>query len=415
MSTSAVQHPQFLRSLDCFEEHFWILEKVTSRSHILAVKVRGSASQEQWRAAFTQVQRRYPMLNASIGKYPGGRPFFHLVPCREIPLQFLTLTGEISLEAFVEGELLKSFASGAGPLTRVTLFKGEKHSAIVIASHHSALDGRSHLYILRDVLTVLAGEHLPDEPQPLAAPASRFFERTTPPYQRRASLNDGEPPGQTHHAIAPIHIVRHKVPRAELATLLAACRSQGVSFHSALLVAIARAGSYSNDEWKNNGVRSLTPFDVRTLFGLEGMAGVLFTLHRIVLQDSVPFWSEAKRLSDSLKDDPIRDASLAFYRLAEHLVTEEHSPGSHLAAIAGTEFVHDLMVTNYGVLDLGPIGEFQIEDMFTAGIAGHLQTQKIAAVTLNGDLNLTLVAQQPIPSLLETAISEIREASKGLL
>ena len=72
------------------------------------------------------------------------------------------------------------------------------------------------------------------------------------------------------------------------------------------------------------------------------------------------------------------------------------------------------MVTNYGVLNWTDIGPYKFKDMFTAGIAGHLDTQKVAAVTFNGSLHLTLVGQSPIPNFLELATEELLFASKGL-
>lgn len=413
MDSHSTTSSHILRYLDSFEEHFWLLEKVTSRSHMLVVRISGSASQEQWRKAVGRVQQHYVVLNASIGKSAGERPFFHSVSGRKIPLEFLELTDDVSLESFAEAGLLRSFGAGEGPLTRISIFSGEEHSAVIVSSHHSALDGRSHLYMVRDVLTVLARGELPGERQSIAPSASSLFERTIPPYDGRSPLNEGDPLLQVTHAIPQIHVVRYSVQKAKLDVLLTACKAKGVSFHSALLVAIARAGSRLSEQWQRDGVRALTPVDVRSRFGLEGRLGVLFTLHRIVLEPSVFFWAEATRLNESLKPQGINEASRRFYTLAESLVSQEHSPGSHIAGIAGTEFVHDLMLTNYGVLEWQGVGSFRIDDMFTAGIAGHLETQKVAAVTLNGSLNLTLVGQRPIPGLLEAAIEELYAACKG--
>jgi hypothetical protein len=283
MNTSAPS--DILRSLDSFEEHFWLMEKVTARAHALIVRITGSASEEQWRAAFDRVQQVHPSLNVSIGKRPGERPFFYRVAERKLPLEFLDLTDSTSLESFAETELLRSFGAGDGPLTRITVFRGEEQSAIVICSHHVVVDGKAHLYILRDALTVLADGELHDSAQSLPASTSQLLGRRTPPYEGRSASNEGDPPQGAVHAIPPIRILRSKVRKTDLDVLLTACRAHSVSFHSALLVALAKMMIRSNVHGHSEGVRALTPVDLRSKLGVEGAVGMFFVLHRIGLPD----------------------------------------------------------------------------------------------------------------------------------
>ena len=404
----------FLRPLDSFEEHFWLMEKVTTRAHALIVRIDGTASQIQWRNACNEVQRRHPSLNVSIGKNAQERPFFFQVADRQLPLDFLDLTESTSLESFAESELLRSFGAGTGPLSRITVFTGSEQSAVVLCSHHAVLDGRAHLIILRDILTVLAGGELDTEPRMFPPSTSELLGRHTPPYKGVSDLNKGDPPVSDLHAIPPIRIRRLSVGKADLEVILSACRTRSVSFHSALLVALAKVMLQYKQQGSYDEIRALTPVDIRSKVGLVDAVGMFFILHRIVIDDGAPFWEDVARLSESLTPPGIDEAARAFYTLAEHLVAEEHSPMSHIASIGGTGFVHDLMVTNYGVLNWTDVGPYKFKDMFTAGIAGHLDTQKVAAVTFNGSLHLTLVGQSPIPNFLELATEELLFASKGL-
>jgi hypothetical protein len=395
------------RALDSLEEHFWLLEKVTARGHALAVRLRGGTSEERWREAFRQVQRHHPMLNASIGKRPGERPFFYLVPNRPLPIEFVELTDAISLESFAEAELLRSFGAGGDSLTRVTVFRREQQTAVVITSHHAALDGKAHLSILQDVLAALSGKHLEPCFDLLPSSTSSRFHRTTTPYANQSPLNDGESEVQRFHTIPPIRIVRHTVDKKTLDSILRTCRLHEVTLHSALLTSLARTGFRFNAQWRRDGIGALTPVNVRANFGIDGAVGMSMVLHRAVFQDGAPFWEDAANLNCSLKPSGLSQIADTFFTLAEELVAEEHSPTSHLARIAGTGFVHDLMLTNYGALDWKGTDQFQLEDLFTAGIAGHLETQKVAAVTRDGTLYLVLVSQSPMQHFLETAVEEL--------
>ena len=389
------------------------MEKVTARAHALIVRIEGTASETQWRNACDQTQKLYPSLGVSIGKNAGERPFFYRVATRQLPLHFLELSETTSLESFAEAELLRSFGAGDGPLSRVTVFRGDRQSAVVLCSHHAVLDGRAHLTIVRDILACLAGDELSTEPHIFPPSTSELLGRPTPPYRGLSELNQGDPPVSVLHAIPPIRILRFSVRKPDLDLILAACRVRAVSFHSALLVALAKVMLRATEHGSLEGIRALSPVDIRSRVDLVGAVGMLFVLHRIVIDDVTPFWEDVTRLSASLTSAGIHQAAQAFYTLAEYLVAEEHSPMSHIAGIGGTEFVHDLMLTNYGVLDWRDIGPYRFVDMFTAGIAGHFETQKVAAVTFNGALHLTLVGQSPVPTLLESATEELLSASKG--
>jgi hypothetical protein len=207
--------------------------------------------------------------------------------------------------------------------------------------------------------------------------------------------------------IAPIRIIRRTVEKKTLDSMLQACRLHEVSFHSALLTAMAKAGFRGNVGWVRDGIGALTPVNVRASFGLDRSVGMSMVLHRAEFRNGTSFWEDAVDLNRSLRPSELPYIASTFFTLADELVAEEHSPTSHLARIAGTGFVHDLMLTNYGSLDWPASDRFQIEDLFTAGIAGHPETQKVAAVTRNATLHLTLVSQSPQPNFLETTVEEL--------
>jgi hypothetical protein len=408
MNESQMQHEtERERILDSLEEHFWLLEKLTARSHTLVVRLHGVASEEEWREGFIQVQAHHPMLNTSIGKRPGERPFFYQVSNRPLPIDILELTDSNSLESIAEGELLKSFGTGQDPLTRVTVFCGKHQTAIMITSHHAAMDGKAHLQIVQDVLAVISGENLKTSTESLPPSTATRFARTIPKYAGRSPLNDGDPEIQPTHTIPPIRIIRRTVEKKALDSMLQACRLHEVSFHSALLTAMARAGFRGNPRWLRDGIGALTPVNVRASFGLDRTVGMSMVLHRAEFRTGTSFWEDAVDLNRSLKPSELPYIASTFFTLADELVAEEHSPTSHLARIAGTGFVHDLMLTNYGSLDWPDSDRFHIEDLFTAGIAGHPETQKVAAVTRNATLHLTLVSQSPQPHFLETTVEEL--------
>ncbi len=326
---------------------------MTSRSLILAANVLGNIPIEEWQSAFRTIQKRYPILSASIEKQPGERPFFYEVVAREIPICFSPMTEDFSLEKAVENELLISFCSGESSLIRATVFHRDNRCAIMLASHHAALDGRSHLYILRDLLTVLAGEQLPTKKPIMQPRTSMLYGRSLSPYQRLADIKQEEAFYSAVHAIPPIHITRHLVSSEDLEGVRAACKKEGVSVHCALLVALAKAGARQTSLW-NPGENSMpNPRQYPGEVSVERCCGnVTDSTRTLLLMDRKPFWAEARRVYRSLKAEALHSSSPAFLDVADQLVSEEHSPSSHIDVLKGSKFNHDLMLTNYGVLEI---------------------------------------------------------------
>jgi hypothetical protein len=77
-----------------------------------------------------------------------------------MPLRIAPLWDSLVLEEEMERELQKSFGDGSGPLTRASLFHARDRSVVMFATHHSSMDGKSHLLLVQDLLASVAGEDL---------------------------------------------------------------------------------------------------------------------------------------------------------------------------------------------------------------------------------------------------------------
>lgn len=80
-----------LRDLDAFEEFCWRLEQSVRVFHVVIAELNGRTVIEQWQKALDVVQSRYPLLSASIRRFPGKRPFFEKVPGVSMPVRIAPL------------------------------------------------------------------------------------------------------------------------------------------------------------------------------------------------------------------------------------------------------------------------------------------------------------------------------------
>jgi hypothetical protein len=242
-----------LRDLDAFEEFFWLVEQSVNVSHAVVVEVKGTTTIAQWQDALDAVQIRYPLLSASIRKIPGRRPFFESKHGSSMPLRMAPLMNSLVLEEEMEKELQRSFEDGSGPLTRATLFHAPDRSVVMFATHHSSLDGMSHLLLVQDLLAAVAGEEL-GEPLEVQPGVGQLLGLPSPADYRRTLEGRSVAPGD-RVAMPGVRVRRLQLGVSETEVLLRRAKEEGTTVHAALVAALALAGKRYSDAWKVGPVR----------------------------------------------------------------------------------------------------------------------------------------------------------------
>ncbi len=285
-----------LRNLDTFEEFFWLLEQSAPLFHAVVAKVNGTTTIEQWKEALDAIQIRYPLLSASIRKVPGKRPFFEKVWGVSMPLRIAPLTDSLVLEEEMEKELQHPFGDGSSPLTRATLFHAPDRSVLMFATHHSSLDGKSHLLLVQDSLASVAGEDLgePLEVQPglgqlLGLPDPAEYGKTLE--GRSVAPEDG-----AIVELPEVRVQRLQLSVEETEALLKRAKEEGTIVHSALVAALTLAGKRYSEKWKIGPVRCSSPIDMRKSLGIPDVAGMLVSTHRapVLTPDGASFLDIAR-------------------------------------------------------------------------------------------------------------------------
>ena len=139
------------RPLGATEDMYWRFDAVSPLNFGAVVRLRGSFTTDQLKAALHALQMRHPLMRAAIQLDENGVPWFRS-GVGEIPLQ------ETSQErgrewALLENELNTSFDTCVGPLMRCLLIRHADTDATLISIyHHAACDGRSAVFMLRDLV-----------------------------------------------------------------------------------------------------------------------------------------------------------------------------------------------------------------------------------------------------------------------
>jgi hypothetical protein len=395
-----------LRDLDAFEELFWLLERSVNVSHAIVVEVNGATTIEQWKDGMDAIQVRYPLLSASILKVPGKRPLFEKRRGVSMPLRIAPLCDSMVLEEEMEKELQKSFGDGSGPLTRATLFHARDRSVVMFATHHSSMDGKSHLFLVQDLLASVAGEDLggPLEVRPglgqllgLPAPAKyvKKLEGITLPSE------DG-----TRVDLPKVRIQRLQLGVKETEVLLERAKEEGTTVHAALVAALTLAGKRYSEAWNAGPVRCMSPIDMRRTLGIPDAAGVLFStyLAPVLTPDGASFWDIARTVREDMLPALRADGARNLLDALSSMVAEEHDAGDLYRSVLEGPLAHELMVTNYaGYRVRTEYAGLHIENLFTGGPAFRPALQKVSVLTVNGRLGMTVVARNVFPTLLRDA------------
>ena len=395
-----------LRNLDTFEEFFWLIEQSAPLFHAVVAKVNGTTTIEQSKEALDAIQIRYPLLSASIRKVPGKRPFFEKVWGVSMPLRIAPLTDSLVLEEEMEKELQHPFGDGSSPLTRATLFHAPDRSVLMFATHHSSLDGKSHLLLVQDLLAAVAGEDI-GEPLEVLPGIGQLLGLPAPAdYVKKLAGRSVAPEDGADVEVFKVHVQRLQLTVEETAALLERAKKEQTTVHAALVAALTLAGKRYSDAWQVGPVRCMSPIDMRKTLGLPDAAGLLISLHQgpVPTPDGASFWDIARAVRGAMLPAQTADGARHLLSVMSSRVAEEHNARDLYWSVLNGPLLHELMVSNYaGYRVRSEYGNLRLEALFTGSSSVMPTLQKVSVLTVNGRLGMTLVAQDVFPTLLEAA------------
>jgi hypothetical protein len=395
-----------LRELDAFEEFFWLIEQSVPVFHTIIAEVKGATTIEQWERALDAVEVRYPLLSASIRKLPGKRPFFEKLPGVSMPFRIAPLRDSLVLEEEMEKELQKPFGDGSGPLTRATLFHARDRAVVMFATHHSSLDGKSHLLLVQDVLAAVAGEDLGEQLEVLPGIGQLLGLPASVDYVKKLVGRSVAPEDGAGVEVFGVRVQRLQLTVEETAALLERAKKEQTTVHAALVAALTLAGKRYSDAWQVGPVRCMSPIDMRKALGLPDAAGLLLSLHQgpIPTSDGASFWDIARAVREDMLPAQTADGARHLLSAMSSRVADEHNARDLYWSVLNGPLLHELMVTNYaGYRARSEYGDLKLDALFTGSSSVMPALQKVSVLTVNERLGMTLVARDVFPTLLEDA------------
>ncbi len=371
------------RQLTTSERMFLAMADQVVMNPVVMVRCRGVLSTERVEHAIRTVQRRHPALQVRVVK--DATPWF---TSKDVPPVSLRVVDRRDAEHWREVvvEELNTPMDERGPLIRFVLIRDAQACELICTTDHINADGRSGLFVLRDVLRVIEeptlrlvplrerscfDDYLPTYPWGGAHPRGPldmrlpdslrglWAERVQDAMRRldgsmlrrvqaRALAAELEP--ELAPLRAPIELVHRRYAAPRTQALLDACRAHDNTMLSALMVACADALAHVGGHSSHALIGCITPIDIRSMltpsvgddFGIYAWAPTSYH----PLGPKAEFWrlaARARRIVQAYRSMP---ALAGMRRLLDVMEFVEDTPLSDLWNRAGRMLLDGLMVVS---------------------------------------------------------------------
>jgi hypothetical protein len=397
---------QLVRPLGAYERGFHRRAEELPLHFSLVAEFAGALEPEQLRQALLAVQQRHPLLSVHIEDHPGTRLGYYrsaVVP----PIPLAVLDTDQSWEQVVAEELATPLDPTTAPLLRVALLRrGPAAATLVLTFDHVIADGKSAVYVLQDILTVLQGQPLallpvPPSRETLLAQRAPGTPAGTPPVIPAPTTEqpapaimrpfDGSRPAVTSLAFG----------EALTGQLAQRCRAEQTTVHAAL---VAAASQVLASTGHRQLVRATSPVDIRPLLGSEvaRACGMFFDAAPTIYTPGQPqdFWGQARAMSAQLLQGRAESMTRFISALMEQLlpVDIDHTTVKNISGSGGNR---ELFISNLGVLKMPEAGLLQPTAIWGPIILTQEQDESVLGLaTLHGQLRLAYASYTPVPDFL---------------
>ena len=436
--TKTISEEPFSRRMTGTERRFL---RMPNANVVLALRVDGAVAHDALAGALSWVRQRHPLLGVRVqlGAQSEGRFVSDNVPA--IPVEKRPRASEDEWIAVIKQELARPFSPECGPLVRLLVLEAPAAFDLIVTAHHAICDGRSLVYLARDLLDRLGAGKDGAPPAPLrpvgiaeAMPASASggflprliigllnwrWRRKTIAFDQDQTLAlhgrfwSANTPEVEHWALTP----------AQAEALATACRKEQVSVNEALYAAFLQAAGEVRGV--SDSLRTvLVPIDLRDRLTQDvGHAvGHYASAIKAVLPALSPgasIWQTARDVRKTVREKLTDRQAFAAQRIdavspslmdaivfAKHGLCDDPMALRLLKRSGLDRRLTGVLLSNLGRMDIPQTyGSLELHDLIGPVVYSDGADLVLEVVTLAGVMHLTL-------SFGETTLS--REAARDI-
>lgn len=453
VTTQSYQKTEFKRKMSGAERRFL---RLPNANIVIGARVRGRVDPSLLPDAIAKIKHKHPLLNSRIQLEEPATGSAGWFTQENVPKILISARLRHTLEEWIEvaaEEQKKAFSIETGPLIRIVVLEAADDFDLIITAHHSICDGRSLVYLIRDILTALAH---PDQASgllpivPIAAETclppsvsvswiTRFIIQNINRKWLRKGLSFSEQAyqdlhqefWQKHHAT----ILRWELPKVQTATLVNRCKQENVSVNSALYAAFLKAQQHvqaGRQKKTHDSLRTvIVPIDFRNRLTTSVGEAVGFYASAIVFKLKIKpkksFWDTArildKRIHQKLTDKNIfasQKMSLLAPSFMDGMIFAKHGKCDDPMVVKQVKrkgldkLVSGVMVSNLGRVDIPVVyGDFSLEALLGPVAYSDGIEKVLEVVTVGGKMQFTLTAGETL--IAPDTVNQIKEMAMTYL
>jgi hypothetical protein len=408
-----------IRALSGYERLFLAVDIVNGFNFAIAVTFSGVIAHSRWHAAFAQLQKRHPLLNAAVNVDDWHASAFEHGAGDPIPLTFLRRTSSADWQQVMESEIAEPFDLSVAPLLRAAIVEDDAGCDLVITANHVIADGISVLALVDELLRALAGHSLEELPPPQSAEGCvAAIVASDSGLALNAAAIDEFAPAPTPRTYASRHrkgkctISALRLSPAQSARLLDCARQNQTTIGAVLLAALAFAMRNVSPDQSGADLQWSTPVNARPYLGNEGdLAISVISARGIDPHPGDDLFAAARAVKSSISKFQNFRAIQATYTRVDAIYAQKLDAATLVKAVVSIAG-HDLMLSNLKTAEFPVVPEgLRVESVWGPSVLlGVEGEQMIGSVTFGGALHLLYSSFTPLPGLLEAVRETIESA-----
>ncbi|TBR56989.1 hypothetical protein B4U84_26520 [Westiellopsis prolifica IICB1] len=412
------------RKLGISEKVVWLLGQVGSNNIVIITEISGSLPEEVLREALVLIQKKHSLLNVHI-ELTKNIPIF-VTGTQKIPLRIVELNSPEQWIQETNDEMNLPFSWEKGPLVRVVWLRSEKVHILLITLHHVISDGKSGVYLVRDLLSITAEllsrgvikSHIPlperpsiDEIIPASFSGFKGVLGMLKTGLRQNLMLAKQPQTFAIEKDVPLQQIRrcviHRILSEETTRLLTVrCRQEKTSVHAILCAIMMKASAQKINKQKIVRLCCLSAINLRHLLTppikdeIGFYASVLSTFHQLGVETSP--WNLAREVKTNLSNLLEQGQVLATLMLQKNILSFRCPSPIKMAQEVNQVFRATTGVSNLGLIEIPEnYGSLVIRKLHFC-VSGNAFPQKnigIAVTTFRGQMVLNFLFSVPHISL----------------
>ncbi|WP_322029043.1 condensation domain-containing protein [Paraburkholderia sp. J76] len=413
IENTTTQGADRVRELGSTEHLFWLIDLNRPIHFVLVAEIDRIFEPGAWHAALLALQQRHPLLSTRIVVEGDAVPAFVRDPDARIPLRVVE-NARASWQVEAAREMNTPFDWSSAPLVRATVLQGEGGSTLILAAHHSVLDGMGGAYVIEDLLGALAGGSL------MSLPLVQPLESLTRAQMATAAIPDAMAPAPEPKRFRPASGARAEVAALSLGAPLTRAvvnrsRIERTTVHGAVAAAVNEAGRRLSRSWRERPLRTVSPIDVRRTVGGMGQANGVYIAQTVTVDGralGAPFWDAAREVKALLAPAQTL-AAVVRETKALHAFMSSNPSIEDAAGFLSHMLAFDVLLSNLGREPVASVYEgFTLKALWGPMVSsGFADDQVVGVCTLGGVLRLTLASYTAMPGLLEEVSAVLSEAT----